>query len=348
MRFFKFLAVQATVVTLLFGATSVNAQTHIPSPRYQPADAQRPENTPPFAEPGVFNYDAQMFAPFELSDYDSQDAPTGFFFTMDRLYISVSRPDNQGINNAAAPTGNDFHWGNRFEFGFMTEEDKGWGIQYSKVEGSFFSAGQDILVPNPFLTTTNVSHVELNRIFRQALKNGGTFEPYAGVRYMGISDKTLEDTQVQVGTATLFNRFKQDVTNSALGAHVGARYARSMGRWKVSADSALATMYNTQRYLASDIGELSGTQTILESTRESSDFVPALDAQLDIAYNFTRDVSFRTGVQMLYAWDGVARANTLTTAINPVSTLSAGPAPIEVEDESFLAIGFTFGIEWKR
>jgi hypothetical protein len=251
-------------------------------------------------------------------------------------------------------TGSNFVWGSRYEFGWFAENETGWTIAYQQNEGNAFHNGQDVLVTNPMLVTTNFSSVEINRVFRQAMSNGSTLEPYIGLRYFGVSDETVEDTNqdfvVNVNPAD--NRFKQKATNSMIGFHAGARHARRSGRWRFTTDGALVAAHNQQKYFATDVlREIVGTQiltSISETSVEDQSFVPALDFQFDIAFNVTRDITLKTGVQTMYLWTGVNRANTLTTGLNPNSILSGGIGATETNDTRFLAAGFIFGFEWRR
>ena len=351
MRFLKFLALNAFLAAT-FGCSLVHAQVNVPSARFQPLPAETPSQTSPFVEPGVYDYDAQMFAPYDLRDIEEPEAPVGFYFSMDRVYFSVSRPGVQAgaqplVSDFNYPVGNDYMWGNRFEGGVMTEADSGWGFEYSYVDGIFFSWGTDVLVANPLLTETSVHNLKLNRVFRQTLSNGGWIEPYIGMRYLGISDNTIEDTIVTINGAAASNRFKQNATNSAFGGHVGARLVKKFGRFGLATDGSLVAAYNGQDLNATDLTFVGNNISISEINFTDSTFIPALDWRLDLSYAITRDLALRGGVEVLYMWDGVARANTLTTALNPNSSLGAGGFP-GLYSESMMTAGFSFGVEWKR
>lgn len=342
------------LVTAMAVSSTVVGQVDIPSPKFRPKSVETPENTRPFADPRVFNldnYDAQVFAPLEFTNGKEADPQTGFFFTYERMYTSVSRPGgNDNITLNSVPVGSDYIWGNRYEIGYMSEEDNGWNIVFRSSEGSFFAAGQDILVAQPMLVETNFSDVGFNRIFRQNLSNGGYLEPYIGLRYISFSDNTLEDT-TQFTTQTAFNRFRQNVKNDAVGLQAGARYTQRRGRFKFTGESAIATTYNQQRYFATDILTVGANTAVTEFYQSGQEFVPALDLRFELAYNVSRDIALRSGVQLTYMWDGLARANTLTTNLNPNSAFGIGGAaagPPGLFDSEVIATGFTLGVEWRR
>lgn len=344
----------ALAAALVLGLTaSVRSQVHVPSARFAPAPAEYTDNTRPLAEPGIFDYDAQMWAPVEFNNFEERETPSGFFATVDRTYYSMSRGGARdvlplGVSPNAVPTGSDWGWGNRFEGGFMTSAGAGWQAVYEYSHSVWFATGFDESISNPFMVNSRFNNFELNRIFRQSMSHGGTFEPYVGLRYYGITDRTIEDTLVTLGNgAQAGNRFKQDVTNTIAGAHVGGRYSANRGRFRYSADGALATCYNRQRYRANDI-LFSGTSIASNNFFDSGDaFVPALDTRLELAYAVTRDIGLRLGVQLHYLWDGVARSDNTTTAINPNSAIGLG-GQAGVFSESTTIAGFNFGVEWRR
>lgn len=313
----------------------------------------------PFASPGLFDYDAQVFAPLEFSNGKEKQPNTGFYFSLDKVYTSVSKaPRFNGQQLQLESTGSTFSWGTRYEGGWFGEDDAGWNIIYQDVESTVYANGQNNLVSNPMLVNTTISTFELNRIFRQSLSAGGYFEPYLGVRYNGVSDNAVEDTTRDIledpdgdGTFTVFtqpNRFLQKATNSAFGLQAGGRYTVRSGRWRFTGDGAIATLYSQQRYFASDITTNSnGSISIAETNISDQAFVPVIDGQFEMAYNVSRDLSLKLGVQASYMWNGIARINAETTNLNGNSNFGIGPA-FQPFDENFTAAGFIFGVEWRR
>jgi hypothetical protein len=340
---FKNLCIYGALIAAWAIPSLTHGQLHVPGPRYYPHPVQEAENTRPFAEPGIFDYDAQVFAPLDFN-FDEQLEPShGFYFTMDRMTTSLS-----GGGEFAGDA--NYSWGNRFDVGWMTCDEDGWGVIFEYIDGTEFLNGGDILISNPMLFNTRFANVEVNRVFRQALSSGGWLEPYIGARYVNFSDNTLEDTTgFIINGTTGFNRFKQRVTNDAGGAHVGGRLVKQRGRWRSTNDLALAANYNNQHLRATDITTLNTTIGVIETAENGSSFLPVLDYRLEIAYDLTRDFGIRGGAHIMYMWDGVARANTLPTGINPNSALgfNADVDPGFLE-EDLIAAGFSFGFEWNR
>ena len=343
--------------TLIIGALLVSfvasgvteGQINKPSPRFRYKKLESAENTRPYATPGVFDYDAQVFAPLEFTDGKEKKPSDGFYMSLDKTYTSVSKATRIGEESDTIQTGSTYIQGSRYDFGWFSDNDDGWGFTYQVAEGIYYSAGQDVSVANPMLVDMNVSTFEINRMFRQSLSQGGYFEPYMGVRYMHIGDNTIEDTNQTVGDDATTNRFKQNTTNDGFGFQAGGKYNARQGRWRTTIDGSIATVYNQQRYFATDITNSSaGPQGISETYQSDQSFVPILDGQYEIAYNISRDISIRLGAQAIYTWAGIARANTETTNLNPNSIFGAGGSPTGLFDGSHLSAGFLYGIEWRR
>ena len=334
---------------------TAEAQIHLPGARFEHRDLEQPDETMPLATPGVFDYDAQIFAPMEFLNDDQLEPRIGFYFSYDRTYLSMSKAPRLSGGSNFVDLGSNWVWGSRYHVGWFGENETGWSLVYQNGRGNAFQNGQDVLVPNPMLVTNAFSSFELNKVFRQAMSSGSTLEPYIGLRYFNVHDETIEDTSQDfvVGFLPANNRFKQEANNNMIGFHAGARHSRRSGRWRFTTDGALTAAYNQQEYFSTDIlRQITPGGVILTSVSESSvedqSFVPAIDFEYDIAFNVTRDITLKTGFQAMYLWTGVNRANTLTTGLNPNSILSGGIGATETNDTRFLAAGFIFGFEWRR
>ncbi|QDU25239.1 hypothetical protein ETAA8_03020 [Anatilimnocola aggregata] len=208
------------------------------------------ERWSPFIEPESFGDDYQYFAPADVSGYGGGDPPNiGFFLTYDRMNLAVQRPQMRPIlrvgvegnfgenlnidlfdDNGQAMmgfTGNretgydsDFTWGNRYDFGFMTEDEHGWYASAWHIDGPYeglrlrqerinrinTSDTQDN--PDPILADRNpraydlqasINHAtfssfELNKVWRRKeFHNGGVLESFLGGRYMQFKDRYRQD-----------------------------------------------------------------------------------------------------------------------------------------------------------
>lgn len=340
----------AAIVISLGMVANGFGQTHIPGPKFSPHPPQDAGNTRPFAEPGIFDYDGQMFAPIEFSNYQELEPNTGFYAVAERSYFSISRGGQRdvlplGVLASDVPVGNDYGWGNRFQAGWMGKSGSGWSANYENSRAASYVWGQDYTVSTPFLVNTNYASLSLLRTFRQELSQGGYLEPYFGGRYVNVGDNTIEDTFL---TPTISNRFKQRVNNDAIGGQVGARYFTQRGRFRYTFDGSVSALYNQQRYFATDLRYLPASIQVSESYDTNQSFVPVVDGRFELTYLLTRDIGIRLGAQIVHMWDGVARSDNLTTALNPNSINGLGGGTVGVFNEDTTAAGFSLGLEWRR
>jgi hypothetical protein len=148
----RFVAICLTLAALSMLASPSAAQHeihHVP-PFINPA-GDNPDLLQPFIDPWTFDPDYQFFAPADFGNFgkDGPDPNTGFFATYDRLYIYVTRPEDQNAESFMPitpppgtpyqvlddPTGGDFTWGNRFDLGYMSDEDHGWLTTFWHIDG---------------------------------------------------------------------------------------------------------------------------------------------------------------------------------------------------------------------
>jgi hypothetical protein len=174
----------------------------------------------PFIDPAYFNPDFQFFAPAEVSAYSGGEPPNiGFYLDYDRFFINVTRPEGEA--SLFSDFQGDFTWGNRWELGYMTEEDTGWQFVYWNLSGpskniTLFHERLDRINddddppddPDPILqdrnprwyvlydslNTAKFASMEMNKTWRRKeFHNGTIFEPLCGLRYMNFLDKYRRD-----------------------------------------------------------------------------------------------------------------------------------------------------------
>jgi hypothetical protein len=326
-------------------------QLDVPGPRFEHHAIEDPDSTRPWATPGIYDYDYQIFSPVQFTNGEELGPNTGFYFSMDRIYTSIS-----GGGEFGGGAGDNYIWGNRYDVGYMNTEDDGWSLVYEQSEGNQFLNGADVIVANPTLFTTKLASVELNKVYRQTLKRGGWLEPYAGLRYFNVSDSTIEDFGAGVIGGIAANRFRQNFTNDAVGLNVGGRLVNRRGRFRFSNDLSIATTYNQQRFRATDFTMVGANIFITEIGDSDSAFVPAVDYRFELAYNISRDFGLRGGANFMYLWNGIARANTRPTLTNPNSAFGSDPAfggdPTlpggGLIDDRIIAAGVSLGFEYRR
>lgn len=182
----------------------------------------------PFIEPDSWNPDLQFFAPAEVSEYgNGEPENTGFYFTYDRMYLFVKRPD--GAPSLDSAHGSDPAWANRYDIGFMTEDNVGWLVSVTDSAGPnarFVTETPRIPATQTGGGTTptvqtlpqrdlnwqitqnlnvgSFNSVEIDRVWRRKeFHGGGVFEPLAGIRYINYND---------FGNRDAFQRFAETPT----------------------------------------------------------------------------------------------------------------------------------------
>ncbi|MCA9105426.1 MAG: BBP7 family outer membrane beta-barrel protein [Planctomycetales bacterium] len=357
----RFLASLAAIVALFAG-------TAVAQGPMSPVGATFPVEPPPggagdnlqFISDQLMNYDMQMFAPVDYNLLEDEQRPsTGLFFCYDRTANGITGPDV--ITTLGAGNGGFTYqtWGNRFDFGFMTEDDCGWTATVSTMGGGNFQSGRTDGNALPMVTYTQYQSWELNRVFRQRLKNGSYIEPYIGGRFAYLSDETMQhEIGLQLGLGDITNpddqnRFIQQSQNNMFGGTLGVRWFRETGRWRVASNLATFLAYNSQFNFATDVqfDETNAVGPVFERSARTDGFVPMGETRIDISYDVTRDVSLRLGGQVMWYWEGLTRANMIDSRVNPNSVRSFTPftSPIRTVNNQDLAIyGVTFGLEWRR
>ncbi len=356
----RFLASLTAIVALLGGVVNAQGPMDPVGATFEPQTSSvgAGQNLE-FVSDQLMNYDMQMFAPVDYNMLsDEPKPPTGVFFTYDRTTGGLTAPESTTVFGQGAPNFNHTVWGNRFEFGFMTEDDCGWTATINRMEGSQFIGGRTENMDTPMQMAAKFQSYELNRVFRQRLRNGGYFEPYIGARYAYVQDETRQDIFTDAfglndPLITDTGRFLQESQNNLFGGTLGARMFRQTGRWTVSGNVATFLAYNKQTYYASDVifDEDFSAGIVVERAKEGSTFVPVGECRIDLAYHLTRDIAFRVGGQVQYFFEGLDRANSLPTLFNP-NSIQSGVLPfnplVSVEDQDMAVFTATFGLEWKR
>jgi len=303
-----------------------------------------PDQMQPFIEPGMFNYDWQLFAPYCPDDFGDLPEPnTGFFFTANRMYISFPRPEvvltlnGQGLPNTTSVQQDegDYFWGNRFELGYMTEEDHGWLINYTNIAGVFF----DFPASLQRINATKFSNVSLNKTYRMAF-NDGYFEPFFGARFLYLRDNFSE-----VGPQNDY----QEVKNNMLGFQVGGRYFKRKGRWDLSGTASGFAGQNYQ-YLYSQDNSSAGNVP-LRQEQSFDEFVPMVEFRLDASYNVTRDLSLNVGMEFMYFARGLVRSNPEFANLPNTTPVPLGTGIINfppANDRDMTLAGVVFGIIWNH
>jgi hypothetical protein len=293
---------------VLFATTVATAQQH-----HGPGDTR----LQPFGDYG-FENDLQWFAPAETWEYGGEPigAKTGWFFAYDRAYINVSRGGliPLATDNIQTFQG-DFTWGNRYELGYMTEEDYGWLLNGWYIKGPQV----DTVTENGNVIVGNLGQyasVDLNRTWRlEPFYHGGFIEPFIGLRFSQFIDYT-----------------RGKVENNMIGAQLGARYFKQKGNWVISGQAQAFPMLNYQMFQTFGDGATVGSG-VQPSYQE---FVIGGEARIEIAYLISKTISIRAGWDLQYFGRGIARNAAWVSQ------------PGYVNDEHLVMTGATFGFTINR
>jgi hypothetical protein len=102
---------------------------HVPPVIHPRGD--NPDYLHPFIDHQTFEPDYQWFAPADVDPFGGGPKPnTGWFATYDRVRFYTTRP-----RYIQSHTEGDFSWGNRFDVGYMTDEDHGWLFSFWHLDG---------------------------------------------------------------------------------------------------------------------------------------------------------------------------------------------------------------------
>ena len=264
------------------------------------AQAQRIQ---PFIEPDTFGPDFQFFAPADIDSYGGGPEPKkGFYASYERMNLSVTRPKDappdqlgfpqigdpgtfQSINGKFGSSEADWTWGNRYDLGYMTVDNHGWGVTFMNVDGpnatymmpqeslevfvggtggQATTATRAIYGLEQTLNAGNMSSVEINKIWRApAFHNGTIFEPMVGLRYVHFMDHFKHDIfgrfdtnandsypdfllPLETGPWEVIRTRQAWYENQMLGGQLGFRLNRQLGHWKLSSELRLFAFQNWQ------------------------------------------------------------------------------------------------------
>lgn len=204
------------ILGVIFAAAPASAQ-HYGQPQPAQPGINSPPHYQPFGDLGV-EYDLQLFAPPIIEDYgdDAFAANYGWYLQYDRMQLHVSRPERTGQFdgvNAASEVNFDLDrtWGNRYDLGYMTEENSGWNFGAMKINSpnsfvletipGFISADIELeaLDATTSLNTVRLNSFEISKTFRlPPTEHGLIREPFFGVRYVKLQDSYQRTTRTFV------------------------------------------------------------------------------------------------------------------------------------------------------
>lgn len=217
---------------------------------------------------------------------------------------------------------------------------------------------------------------------------GGILEPMLGARFIRAEDSaslqtygyTFDDpnlASIGIGTSPYvqlipnppgtdptpldrLNTYGVQIQNDIYALQAGFRYFKFQNRWRYSAEFRGFTGVNSQAYSSRRTeattvydGFEEAALVILDTTTSSttqfdsnSEFVLGFDGRAEIGYQLTKMINVRCGLQVIDIARGVWRSShNLTEQTGGLLTPSIETGR---QDQSYVAFGYTFGIELNR
>ena len=216
------------------------------------------------------------------------------------------------------------------------------------------------------LNVADLANFEINKIFRvKPLHRGGTMEPFFGFRYMRFTDFNQEDDYTRydqdgfpvpvlpIGPPPLPQpadaAFEEYISSNAafdnnlVGGQIGFRFAEHRSRWLLSGEVRAFAFSNFQNLQVSELRVITevdvGTgnepdseqQQLTNSYSHNTEFVFGGEIRAEAAYEVTRDVSIKFGMEFLDLAQGIGRGRNANQ-----------------NDEDVQMFGLTFGLSVNR
>ena len=239
------------------------------------AQAQQFQPFGPAGEEAEFEW----FAPPEQGNFGepAPDPNYGFFFKYERLYWNMTGP--VGSDH---PFDGWWGWGNRFDFGYMGDNDSGWLATYEYLDGPTASNRERTVPVTQFFQKFGT--VEVLKTWRlDQGHRGGWWEPMVGVRYTYFNQTSMIETD--------FVNVYSKVLNNMVGPEIGLRWFRQRGRWLVSADGRFFAGFNNQAF----------------NFYDETAFVPATEVRLQATYELFKSAYLTFGYTGTFLCDGVGQ-----------------------------------------
>lgn len=209
--------------------------------------------------------------------------------------------------------------------------------------------------------------VELMKLWRlPRMHYGGVWEWMIGARYMNMTDEFEIDASAP--TSGILADFELDsrINNYAVGPQIGARWARTRGRWTMSTEGRFTAGVNFQQarvsghFATNDPNDfrieqaVPGVPTRVEASlpnldpyvftdsRQDTTFAPIGELRVETQFRLTRAVSLRMGYNGIVA-DGMGRASRRVDYTLPKIGVRE-----DRKNEAFIVNGFNFGFEVNR
>lgn len=213
------------------------------------------------------DFDFDFFNHVDCGSYDNIPANTGPFFTYDRMYVNVLRPDR-----SIRPHVGDWTWGNRFDFGYRN--DSGVGLLGSVFKLNDPDGGRGMQ------NSVAIAGGEAMATFRFTNKRSLVqFEPMIGMRFEQFVDHG--DTRSII----------DQITNNMFGPQGGFRLSLQQGSVTLSTEARFFSAWNYSEYYRFD----------------DSTWAPVGELRAECTYEVFKQAALRFGYSGQVIGDGLSR-----------------------------------------
>lgn len=306
--------------------------------------------------------------------YMVPDSETGYLFSYTEL--DVNAVDGFRVDRINRLNEDDLNGETLFPLGGTR-----FGLPVFPEDGNVFGLSRRVYDVGVTLNNMDLDSYELNKTWRmEPYHYGGILEPMVGVRYLSAQDEGFQrvygrtrDTDVAIGAgnsiyfddlginADAFERLTEtvaEIDNDIYTMQFGFRYFKFQDRFRYSAEFRTFTGLNLQclkQYTRETTTLYDGFDTAAAVTQNvtttsaaeihrNQEFFIGYDVRAELGYQLTKMVHIRGGVQLIDLALGLWRNDRSFDFNNQDVNIDS----YENREQSFLAVGYTFGIELNR
>ncbi len=229
-----------------------------------------------------------------------------------------------------------------------------------------------ILLPVQFETfvvqnMTTTYGVELMKLWRlPRMHYGGVWEWMLGLRYMNMTDQFNIDATAPISGILADFQLRSRINNFAVGPQVGARWARTRGRWTVSTEGRFTAAVNFQQarvngfFATNDPNDFRTEQAVpavptrieaslanldpytYTDSKQDETFSPIGELRFETQFELTRYISLRMGYNGIVAGGKGRASRRVDYTLPKIGVLDAH------KNEAFIVNGFNIGFELNR
>ncbi|MDZ4852598.1 MAG: hypothetical protein SGI77_25190 [Pirellulaceae bacterium] len=339
----------------------------------------------PFAESLDVDPDYQMFASVDMQELEElsarKRANKGWFVSYDKLHFGMDRPDTGGQSSKIDMTS-----GNRWDFGFMSQKNRGWLFSFMNVGGpnvyndvrhprtlqpdideELFPAlrprypydpnfGDGTILERQSVNVATFSSFEANKTWRlEPYRYGGILEPLIGFRYMQFNDYAVNDrfftiSAIPAGstTAITLDAFNRQTTRT------DNRMITGQLGYRYSSTISRMTFSQESRFFAGQNFQTQGYETrtfAYQSANAQPDFLTPTSAfagrdNSETVVGF--DARMEAAMQMTKAFGVRAGVQVLYIGRGIWRGANPGLGDQNVVSQDMISPAFTFGAAFNR